>query len=74
MQVRTGEQHTFPIGDATTRQYVVDAIPTMDHAARALHEAQARYFAANPDAKRWATSLLWNIEPDAGPDNHHNKE
>lgn len=74
MQVRTGDQHAFPIAEATTRQYVVDGIPTMDHAARALHDAQAKYFAAYPEAKKWARSLLWSIEPEASSDNHHNEE
>lgn len=74
MQVRTGDQHTFPTAEATTTQYVVVGTPMMDHAARALHDAQAKYFAAYPEAKKWARSLLWTIEPDASSDNYRNKE
>lgn len=64
MELRTNERHAFPIEEATSLQYKVNALPTMDFAAKALHDQQARYFTAHPEAKKYAHCLIWTIEPE----------
>lgn len=62
---RTGDHHGFD--DAAAREpdnqfaFKVSG-PYMDWAEKALQDAQDRYFAANPDARRYARALIWRIE------------
>lgn len=63
--VRTGEPHGFPEGDATSpaNQYAFKVgTPSMDWAAKALQDAQDRYFKQYPTARRYAHALIWPIE------------
>lgn len=63
MELRTGEQHNYPTEQATTLRFTVDALPKIDFAAKALHDAQARYFKLYPDTKKYAHALIWTINP-----------
>ena len=61
MQVRTGEPHGFPMDDATTHNFTVASSPTVDYAALAPRDAQARSFRQWPETKRYAHALYWDI-------------
>lgn len=61
---RTGESHGITNGQQYVDQYKVDETPTMDFAKKALLDAQSRYFAQYPDARKYASALLWNLTTD----------
>lgn len=64
MKVRTNDRHNFPVELATTAQFRVNELPATDFAAKALHDAQARYFQKWPEAKKYAHALIWTIDVD----------
>ena len=60
--VRTGEAHGIPEDEATVDQWEVDPLPTVDFAARALREAQERWFRNYDGGGRYAPSdLIWTL-------------